>query len=313
MNRDMNLDEQISFEPSIVNSTEERFQKFLVCGMGGSGFPARALLFLNPSLPVTLHSDFGAPEDIDTDTLCVAVSYSGNTAETLSFAKEILARKLSLAVITSGGELLEMTKVNGLQHIVVPGGLLPRDALLYLLKSLAFTINTEDVLSGLGNITVDEAALTKEGERLSEDFHGVIPLIYSSTDNATIGYLWNTLTEEFAKIPVFTNIFPELSHNELEAIVAQGKSANLTGDLRILLIHSEGDDKRIEHEMTAFTDLASSHGTSITSTNKLPEDKLTRLIHGWIMARGFALALAKYYGVLDPGATPIIDELKKKL
>ena len=307
------LKEQLSFRPKVEGAAVPDYTEVLVCGMGGSAFPARALTFLDSSLPVTLHSDYGAPENIKPNTLAVAISYSGNTQETLSFAEEILKKNIPLAVIASGGELIKLAKEKNLPHVIVPAGLVPRDALLYMLQGFLVILGNKKILDILEKVSIDEDFLMKEGARLSEEFNEQIPLIYSSTDNAPLGYLWKTLVEEFAKIPAFTNVFPELAHNELDGIAAEGKNAGLAKGLRILLIQSENDDERVEHEMETFTKLVSSHGVSITSTIKLPENRAERLLNGWIMARGFALASAQHYEVNNPDKTPMIDKLKEEL
>lgn len=309
----INLKEQLSFKPKIEGAAVPYYTEILVCGMGGSAFPARALTFLDSSLSITLHSDYGAPENIKPNTLAIAISYSGNTKETLSFAEEILKRNISLAIISSGGKLIKLAKEKNLSYVIVPAGLVPRDALLYLLRGLLVILGNQELLDILEKVSIDEDSLVKEGARLSEEFNEQIPLIYSSTDNAPIGYLWKTLVEEFAKIPAFTNVFPELAHNELDGIAAEGKNAGLAKGLRILLIQSENDDKRIEHEMKTFTKLVSSYGVTVTSAAKLPENKAKRLLNGWIMARGFSLALAQHYGVNSPDKTPMIDKLKEEL
>jgi glucose/mannose-6-phosphate isomerase len=62
-------------------------RQVLVCGMGGSaigGDYLRALLEEYGNLPVQVIRDYHLPNSTDAHTLVFAVSYSGNTEETLA-------------------------------------------------------------------------------------------------------------------------------------------------------------------------------------------------------------------------------------
>ena len=86
MNFDIN--EQLKFKPQIVNPKKLDFDNVIVGGMGGSALPARALFYLDPVYPLWLHNDYGLPKKVEKKALFIAISYSGNTLEVESFAKE---------------------------------------------------------------------------------------------------------------------------------------------------------------------------------------------------------------------------------
>src|SRR3989338_388093 len=97
-----NFAKQFTFRPEIQNSaTFRKCERLVVAGMGGSHLAADLLSAYDPNLSVHVHRDYGLPAiggDL-TDALFVASSYSGNTEETLDFAREAYTRKLNLAVV----------------------------------------------------------------------------------------------------------------------------------------------------------------------------------------------------------------------
>src|SRR3989338_1117441 len=99
------LKAQLSFIPKLEGGLSRakiaEFDNVIVGGMGGSGLAARILFFLDPTFPAWLHDDYHLPIKSEGKTLYVAVSYSGNTAETLSFVKEALEKQYPLVAITS--------------------------------------------------------------------------------------------------------------------------------------------------------------------------------------------------------------------
>lgn len=303
--------EQLSFRPELSGGEAPSYSRIVVCGVGGSGFPVRALSYLDPSIDVMLHSDYGAPRHVTGDVLYVAISYSGNTGETLSFAEEVLEHNYPLAVVTSGGKLLEIAREKDLPHVVVPEGIQPRDALLYLLRGLLTVAENDSLLDALQKVPIDTKALEGAGAKVAEEFRDKIPVIYSSRENKALSYLWKTLANESAKVPAFSNVFPELTHNEIQGLFPEGPAKLLREKMRVLLLRSEEDDERIKNQMHSFVRLAKGEGLEVTEVNLLAK-KEERLMQAWIMARGFAHALAAHYGA-DPHAVPAIENFKKGL
>jgi len=307
---DPNLKEQLSFQPELLEGPIPEYNQLLIGGMGGSALPARVLRFLEPSIKVDLWNNYRAPK-VEEGVLAVSVSYSGETGETLSFAEEILSQGMPLAVVTdSDGALLGLAEKNSLPHVIVPKGLQPRDAFFYLLRGLLTVIGEGSLLDQIGKTKFDEKALTGSGKSLAEEFQDRIPLIYTSTEDAPLGYIWKILTNESAKIPAFCNVFPELAHNELESIVSTS-AAGLKENFRILMIESNRAEKQLTKEMQVFEDLVSAQGVHLRKIS-LPSNKPERLVEGWATARVFAHALAKYYGA-NPDKVEGIESFKKML
>jgi glucose/mannose-6-phosphate isomerase len=91
-------------------------RQVVVCGMGGSaigGDYLRALFEEYGDLPVQVIRDYTLPRSVDAHTLVFAVSYSGNTEETLACYGQARAREAMIIAISSGGELQQRAYADG--------------------------------------------------------------------------------------------------------------------------------------------------------------------------------------------------------
>jgi len=305
MSRDI-LERAFAFEPSIEGGVE-KYRQFTVCGMGGSALAPRAALFLDPTLPIAIHNTYGLPNVTDEKSLYIAVSYSGNTEEVVSFTEEALAQKLPLAVIASGGTLQSLAEKHALPYVLVPQGYQPRDALFFLLRALfAFVGNDTVFTEKLRQTSPDEEAASISGA-----LSGRVPLIYTSIQNAFLGYLWKITLNETAKVPAFANVFPELAHNELQGLDPLEKTEEMTKNFHVLLLRDAEDHPRVVKQMNVFEEIARSRSILVTPLT-LPEGRMEQLVYTWLLARATAHNLARTYGVSSE-EVPLIEEFKKKL
>ncbi len=87
----------------------------VVSGMGGSVLASHIIKNLYKSelqVPFDVASSYQLPGYVDENTLVILASYSGSTEETLESAKEAIARKAKIMVITGGGKLLDLAVAN---------------------------------------------------------------------------------------------------------------------------------------------------------------------------------------------------------
>ena len=97
-------------------------RQVVVCGMGGSaigGDYLRALFEEYGDLPVQVIRDYTLPRSVDAHTLVFAVSYSGNTEETLACYGQARAREAMILAVSSGGELQQRAHADGVYHLQV--------------------------------------------------------------------------------------------------------------------------------------------------------------------------------------------------
>ena len=90
------------------------FRNCVIAGMGGSGIAGRIFSDIYTKKPVTCVSSYEIPDFVDSDTLFIGMSYSGNTEETIAAFREAERRGAQMAAITSGGALEKMCQRTGI-------------------------------------------------------------------------------------------------------------------------------------------------------------------------------------------------------
>ena len=78
----------------------------LVLGMGGSGIAGDVLAAVGGPfvpVPIVVAKGYAPPSFVGPGTLCFAVSFSGNTEETLEAAQAAAAAGARMVVVTAGG------------------------------------------------------------------------------------------------------------------------------------------------------------------------------------------------------------------
>ena len=192
-----------------------KVKRVVVAGMGGSAISADILSHFS-TIPFHVVRDYTPPSFMDKNTLFIAVSYSGNTEETLSCFS--LARdKCQHVAITTGGKLGEEAE----NVIKIPSGMQPRAAIAYLLFPMAkmlsnagfMNIDFEEMIYNLKSNREEMEEMAKE---VSNAIHG-IPIIYGYGVMGSIARRWRQQFNENAKMHAFDFSLPECNHNEMEA------------------------------------------------------------------------------------------------
>ena len=71
-------------------------------------------------VPIAVSKGYALPEFCGRDTVVFAVSFSGNTEETLAAYDEAVARGCRVVVVSAGGELALRARRDEVAHVPVP-------------------------------------------------------------------------------------------------------------------------------------------------------------------------------------------------
>jgi len=107
----------------------------VIAGMGGSGIGgelAAAVIGAEASRPISFARSYELPSWTTEDTTVLCTSYSGNTEETLACYEGAGVIGAKRVVATSGGQLAQLARRDGVPVIPIAGGLQPRAALGYV-------------------------------------------------------------------------------------------------------------------------------------------------------------------------------------
>ena len=306
----LGIPKQFEYKPEIIGKEKIRpFKRVVVLGMGGSRLSADILNMLKPELDIHVHSDYDLPdleEEILASALIVANSYSGNTAEVISGAKMAMEKGFNLAVISTGGELINLANQHQIPHIVLPhSDLAPRMMVGHDVMALSALVGIDN--SDLASCQrIDAEALKAEGNQVARQIGSAIPLIYTSESLNELGYMWKIILNETAKMPAFHNRFPEADHNEIA-----GFQGDWAAGFHSLFLRDDFD-ARLSERMDLTAKLFQSHGMLVASIPLNGNSLAEKIISSTIVAHWSAMELARLANI-EPIAVPEIENFKKEL
>ncbi|MEM2139014.1 MAG: bifunctional phosphoglucose/phosphomannose isomerase, partial [Candidatus Woesearchaeota archaeon] len=212
-----------------ITFPKEFVENVAVLGMGGSGFTGDLLSsYLSDlkelkeiGLKIFIIKDYNLPDFIKKKSLVFAISYSGNTEETISAYRTAIRRGCRVVAISSGGKLEELSKMNKNPFIKVPKGVQPRLAFPYMfvpvLNVLSYSGLIDEQTGLLKKLVLDLKKMNIENEAIliAKKLKDKVPIIYSSQRLFCVAEKWKTDINENAKTHAFFNILPEFNHNEI--------------------------------------------------------------------------------------------------
>jgi glucose/mannose-6-phosphate isomerase len=314
--------EQLRWATNLEPVAVTRASQILVAGMGGSGISGDFAAALGDT-PVFVNKSYGLPAWVKAaEPLVVAMSYSGNTEETLSAAESAAAQGLTPAVVTGGGTLAAWAAEFGWPVVTVPGGLQPRAALGYLLGGLLHLLNAAGATS-VGRRDLVAAAdiadsITGEGGSgwtlaadLAQGLEGRIVAIYGGGGiTSPVAQRWKTQINENAKWPAWYSVLPELDHNE---IVSWTSLASLTRDhVGIVSLRDRAEPPGVTARFRHTSEITGRDVAWVGEVWSQGDSALERMVSLASMGDLVSLELARLLGV-DPVPVDAIENLKHKL
>lgn len=299
----------------------------LVVGMGGSGISGdfAAVVAASHGVQLTVHKGYGLPDWAPgARPLVVAVSYSGNTEETLEAVQRATAAGLPMAVVSSGGMLGARARDEGWPLIEVPGGLQPRAAAGYLIGAVLRVLEGAALVPGQppdleeAAATVDEL-LGESGQGpghalardLAEGLAGRVVVAYGSTGGpAVAAQRWKTQINENAKSPAFWSQLPELDHNEIEGWAALAELTRTR--FGIVLLRDRDEHPQIRRRFEVSADLIK-RGVAVAGEVWSQGDSLlARMASLALVGDLTSVYLAEQAGI-DAVPVETIEQLKQRL
>ncbi len=300
------LEEALAQPPS---STIPAGETVVVAGMGGSGIGgalAQALAARCGGPLVVAWSDYGLPAWADASTHVVCVSYSGNTAETLSAARTARDRGCRWEAITTGGHLAALAAEADVPVSAIPSGQQPRAALPLLLVPILRRLTIPDLAEQF-----DEAlAVCRDAlpiGTLAERLAGQLPCVYGAGGLATVAYRWRCQIQENAKQPALHHALPELNHNE---IVGWTRPHPGTA---VVALREPDEPPEIAARWEATRAVAwEPAGIAVEEVVARGETPLARWLSLVQLGDRLSVAMARINGV-DPTPVELIEGLKQRL
>ena len=282
----------------------------VITGMGGSavGGDFLRIYLSDTNIPVYVNRDYKLPKFVNEKSLVFAVSYSGNTEETLSALNDAKERNAQIIGITSGGKLAEECE----KVIKIPSGLQPRAALGYTFFPMLGILHNSDIvrvkndeLNEMLEILKQTDKFNDAGEELSKKLKEKIPVIYASDALGAIAFRWKTQINENAKMPAFYNVFSEMNHNEIAAY------KGMDHKFAVVIIRDKFDNDRIKKRMDICKEIMGEY-VEVEEVETQGESLLARMFSA-IYLGDFVSYYMALSNRVDPSPVEIIEGMKKKL
>ena len=320
--------ERAAREAKGVEGLPERseIENVVVLGMGGSGISGDILLATAAPfmpVPVVVVKGYTPPAFVDEHSLVFAISFSGNTEETIEAATEAAVQGARMVVVTSGGELGKLASSWGAPVLGVPDTIpQPRAALgamaippLVVLEEIGlFPGASQWIDLAVAQLKRRRDALIADGNEaaaLARRIGRTIPLVHSSGALGTAAaQRWKTQVNENANAPAFWAVHPELCHNEVQG---WGQHGDVTRQVVTLVnLRHEAEHPQIARRFELVADLLREVVAGIEEVQAEGEGDLAQLLDLILVGDFVSLHLAFQEGI-DPGPVAALSALKRQL
>jgi glucose/mannose-6-phosphate isomerase len=305
--------------------SHDDIEQVVVLGMGGSGVAGDVLAAVaGPFMPVpvTVVKGYEAPASVGEGTLCFAISYSGDTEETVEAAQEAATAGAHMVVLSTGGELGALARTWGAPHVVLPECPMPRAGigsvsvppLIVLERVGLFPGATQYVAEAVAQLTRRRDKLIVDGgpaQRLARKIDRTIPIAYGGDAlGAVAAYRFKCQVNENAKAPAFWAAVPEMAHNE---ICGWGQHGDITRQvMTVVRFRHAFEHPQVSRRFELTYDLIDEVVHAVLDIEAEGEGLLAQLLDLVLQGDFVSLHLAAEAGV-DPGPIPVLVDLKAAL
>jgi glucose/mannose-6-phosphate isomerase len=302
----------------------------VVLGMGGSGIAGDVLAALGTSfvpVPVVVTKGYAPPSFVGPGTLCFAVSFSGDTEETVEAASAAAAAGARMVVLARGGALADLAPTWQAAQVTLPDDIpMPRAALgalavppLVILEEMGlFPGATGWVDAAVTQLAARRDQLMASGagadnraRSIARTIGRTIPLIFGAGPlGAVAAQRWKSQVNENAKAPAFAATIPELCHNE---ICGWGQNGDMTRQVFTLVeLRHDEEHPQEARRFELIRDLMAEVVHEVVEVRAEGEGPLAQLFDLILFGDYVSLVMAAQEG-LDPGPVPVLEDLKRAL
>ena len=288
-------------------------------GMGGSGAigDVFASILSKNDIHTSVVKGYLLPKTVDSNTLVVTTSISGDTNETLTILKNSLKTKAKIIALSSGGKIEDISSNSGISYFKINQTHSPRASFVQFLYSTLnilqefIPIKKTDVTESLLQLKntqkqISSSNLTIENPALNlAKWINDIPVVYYPAGLRATAIRFKNSMQENAKNHIITEDVIEACHNgivswekssKLQPILIQGQDDHVKTKERWKILKEFFQTKNIEYQQ-----IVSVNGNILT--------KIVCLIYFLDYTSIYQAVLSK----IDPSPVNSIDYIKKRL
>jgi len=227
-----------SYESNLKPVDFKDIDHIVFAGMGGSGAVGDlfSAILSKTDIHVNVVKGYLLPKTVDENTLVIAISISGNTAETMTILESAHKSNCKKIAFSSGGKMESYSEKNGIEYRKIPELHSPRASFSGYVYSILKVLNSvipiqkNDILESLEQLEktsqkINSNNLTESNPSLElAEWISGIPLIYYPFGLQAAAIRFKNSMQENAKSHVMTEDVIEACHN---GIVSWEKPSNV--------------------------------------------------------------------------------------
>ena len=308
-----------SFEANLEKFNVKNIDHIVFAGMGGSGTVGNVMssLLSKEDIHVSVVKGYLLPKTVDSNTLVILTSISGNTDEMLTILTNNLKSNAKFLTFSSGGKLQELSQKNNIPHRTISEYHSPRASFLTFLYSIinvledVLPLKRTDVIESLQKL--DEVKNEINSSNLNKKNHALnlaqwisdIPLMYYPLGLEAAAVRFKNSMQENAKTHTIIENVVEASHNgvvawekstKVQPILLQGADDYIKTKERWKILKEFFNEKDIEYQ-----EVFSKDGSILS--------KLVCLIYQLDLTSIYHAAVSG----IDPSPVNSIDFIKSRL
>lgn len=260
-----------SYNTNLAQVDFENITHVVFAGMGGSGalHDIFSAILSKTNVHMSVVKGYHLPNTVDSETLVITTSVSGNTAETLTVLDSAKKSNCKLIAFSSGGNMKDYCFENRIEHRNIPMYLSPRSSfpsfLFSMLKILehVIPIKREDIFESINNLENLQRKISHHN--LSSDNPSLdlancligIPVIYYPWGLQAAAVRFKNSLQENAKRHAMIEDVIEACHNgmvawerksDVKPILIRGQDDYIRTKERWDIIKEYFEQKKIEYK-----------------------------------------------------------------
>jgi len=288
-------------------------------GMGGSGTIGDIIssILSKTNIHVNVVKGYLLPKTVDSNTLVVATSISGNTDEVVSVLKNSEKSKARFISFSSDGNLEKLSIKNNIKYVKIPQSHSPRASLPSFLYSILnvleniIPIKKNDIMESISKLEqtqklISSSNLNEKNPSLSlANWIKNIPIIYYPWGLQAAAIRFKNSLQENAKIHTISEDMIEACHN---GVVAWENKTSV----QPILIQGHDDYIKTKERWKIFKEFLQSRQIDFKEVNSDEGNILSKIMY-LIYLLDYSTIYHAIESKIDPTPVKSIEFIKKRL
>ena len=308
-----------AYENELVPINFDNIDHIVFAGMGGSGAIGDlfSAILSKTDIHVNVVKGYLLPKTVDDNTLVIAISISGNTAETLSVLESAQKLDCKKIAFSGGGKIESFCSKNGVEFRKIPMLHSPRASFCRYVYSILKVLNSiipiqkQDIIESLEKL--EETSKKISSSNLTENNYSLnlaewiagIPLIYYPAGLQAAAIRFKNSIQENAKSHAMVENVIEASHN---GIVSWEKPSNI----RPILLEGENDYIKTKERWKILKEFFEGNKIDYWEVLSIGDNILSKLVT-MIYLLDYASIYLAVLSKTDPAPIRSIDFVKSRL